>query len=585
MKSLSFYEQQHLLRLLQQEGSIKYLFDQFVREVGPFLARWADHGGDRVWVRNAPVERAIEKSLSGLHDSLLNVITNASVQSWNRGNKKADDLVEGFIKDLSISDTLRDRLFSRNADALQSLLERRDNNGLSLSDRVWNITGGMKENLEFYLSSGLSAGRPPALIGQDIRQLLHEPNRRFNRVRNSEGELVLSQPMKEYHPGQGVYRSAYKNALRLTATQTNISYRQADHDRWQKMDFVLGIEIKRSGSHKGPCKICDTMVGKYPKGFLFTGFHPFCICFAVPIMMDHEEFADFLLDERVPEGKIITSLPAGAEKFIRDNEEQLAKIKPYWYKDNFVETVRFASSASRVGNTQENSFTDLLNRAQQLGIRTERFEVGRENRYSAMVKASLEKEIERIERINQEKEAAERKLYSAVIKIEDEIRMNRTFETSVAFDKDGKIILNKQGESRSVSFTKEECERMKDAIVTHNHPSGWGYPEKSIRRIGNSFSEDDILMAVQWDLSEIRAITPNYTFVLKRPERGWRVAPDDFHQAYKSVDKVIREEGNAYVDKMGYTELSCDRASIVHFHKLNKRLAEMFGWKYSKYRD
>lgn len=579
MKSLSFYEQQHLQQLLQQEGCIKYLFDQFVREVGPFLGRWADHGGDRVWVRNAPVERAIEKSLSGLHDSLLNVITDASVQAWNRGNKKADDLVEGFIKDLSISDTLRDRLFSRNADALQSLLERRDNNGLSLSDRVWNITGGMKENLEFYLSSGLSAGRPAALIGQDVRQLLHEPNRRFRRVRDKEGKLVMSRPMADYHPGRGVYRSAYKNALRLTATQTNIGYRQADHERWQKMDFVLGIEIARSPSHSGPCPICDALVGKYPKGFLFTGFHPFCICMAVPIMMDHEEFADFLLDERVPEGKIITSLPAGAEKFIRDNEEQLAKTKPYWYKDNFIETIRFASSVSRVGNTQENSFTDLLNRAKQLGIRTERFEVGRENRYSAMVKASLEKEIERIEHINQEKEAAERKLYSAVIKIEDEIRMNRTFETSVAFDKDGKIILNKRGESRSVSFTKEECERMKDAIVTHNHPFGWGYPEKSIMRIGNSFSKEDILLAVNSNMYETRVVTPNYTFVLKRPEKGWGVTIKDLSKDIAEIDRYIENENKNFIKRKILTP---QQAAITHWHELCKRISEKYGWKYFK---
>lgn len=336
MKSLSFYEQQHLQQLLQQEGSVKYLFDRFVREAGLLLARWSDHGGDSVWVRNAPVERAIEKSLSELHDSLLNLVTDASIQAWNRGNKKADDLVEGFIKDLSVSETLRDKLFSRNTDALQAFLKRKDGEGLTLSDRVWNIAGGMKDNLEFYLSSGLSAGRPAALISQDVRQLLNEPGRRFRRIRDKEGKLVMSQPMKDYHPGRGVYRSAYKNALRLSATNTNRAYRSADYDRWQKMDFVLGIEIERSPSHRGACPVCDAMVGKYPKGFKFTGWHPFCICMATPIMMDHEEFADFLLDERVPQGKIITSLPTGAKKFMQDNEEQIFRTKPYWYKDNFV---------------------------------------------------------------------------------------------------------------------------------------------------------------------------------------------------------------------------------------------------------
>lgn len=120
--------------------------------------------------------------------------------------------------------------------------------------------------------------------------------------------------------------------------------------------------------------------------------------------------------------------------------------------------------------------------------------------------------------------------------------------------------------------------------MTHNHPSGWAYPENSVRRIGNSFSEDDILMAVRCDLAEMRAVTPNYTFVLKRPKKGWGVTLEDFHQVYKSVNKLIREEGDAYVDKMGSSESSCDRAGIVHFHKVNKRLAKRFGWEYSKRR-
>ena len=71
--------------------------------------------------------------------------------------------------------------------------------------------------------------------------------------------------MKDYHPGQGVYRSAYKNALRTSATTTNTAYRSADYERWSKQDFILGIEIHRSANNRGPCKICDAMVGKYPK--------------------------------------------------------------------------------------------------------------------------------------------------------------------------------------------------------------------------------------------------------------------------------------------------------------------------------
>lgn len=140
--------------------------------------------------------------------------------------------------------------------------------------------------------------------------------------------------MKDYHPGQGVYRSAYKNALRTSATTTNTAYRSADYERWSKQDFILGIEIQRSANNRGPCKICDAMVGKYPKTFKFTGFHPFCICFATPITMEPENFADFLLNDTVPKEQVITDIPQGAKDFVNENKDGLQSA--FWYKDNFT---------------------------------------------------------------------------------------------------------------------------------------------------------------------------------------------------------------------------------------------------------
>lgn len=560
MKSLSFYEQQHLQQLLRQEGSVKYLFDRFVREAGPLLARWSDHGGDSVWVRNAPVERAIEKSLSELHDSLLNLVTDASIQAWNRGNKKVDDLVEGFIKDLSVSETLRDKLFSRNADALQAFLKWKDSEGLTLSDRVWNIAGGMKDNLEFYLSSGLSAGRPAALISQDVRQLLNEPGRRFHRVRDKEGKLVMSQPMKDYHPGRGVYRSAYKNALRLSATNTNRAYRSADYDRWQKMDFVLGIEIERSPSHRGSCPVCDAMAGKYPKGFKFTGWHPFCICMATPIMMDHEEFADFLLDDKLPAGKTIRTIPDGAKAYMADHP---IMQQSFAFRDN---SAYFA----------EDSLFSLLAKAGKLGIRTERYEQAlARGQYPEMLTHALKTDIARKEEaVRQEEE-----LYKVVESVENVIRMNAGFETSVVFDRNGRKLLEKRGLSRSVTFTVEECRCMKDAIVTHNHPSGWSYPENSIMRIGNSFSKEDLLLAVGNDMAETRVVTPNYTFIMKRPPNGWNISFDELKKEIKTLELAIYKE---YRPLIYQGIISADQAVITHCHRVSKTLSKKYGWIYTK---
>ncbi len=58
---------------------------------------------------------------------------------------------------------------------------------------------------------------------------------------------------------------------------------------------MAGIEVERSPTNHGPCPVCDAKAGKYPKYFKFTGWHPHCICVATPIMMDHEEFAEWLL--------------------------------------------------------------------------------------------------------------------------------------------------------------------------------------------------------------------------------------------------------------------------------------------------
>lgn len=45
-------------------------------------------------------------------------------------------------------------MFSRSADALNTLLKRKDEFGKTISSRVWDITDGAMDNLEHYLSSG-----------------------------------------------------------------------------------------------------------------------------------------------------------------------------------------------------------------------------------------------------------------------------------------------------------------------------------------------------------------------------------------------------------------------------------------------
>lgn len=179
------------------------------------------------------------------------------------------------------------------------------------------------------------------------------------------------------------------------------------------------------------------------------------------------------------------------------------------------------------------------------------------------------------------KTVGDEQLTRKVTDMENNIRMNKKFETGVVYDKDGNLILDKRGQAYNVYFTKEECNLMKNAIFTHNHPRGCAADEKRWAHIGNSFSIDDIALAVFNDLAEIRAVTPLYTFSMKRPESGWGKFKDlrSFRTAMNRQNKIIREELMKAVENEYITP---EQAGIIHYHLLWKRVAKKQGWNYSK---
>lgn len=119
---------------------------------------------------------------------------------------------------------------------------------------------------------------------------------------------------------------------------------------------------------------------------------------------------------------------------------------------------------------------------------------------------------------------------------ESSIRRNK-YESAIVIGKNGNILLNKNGGKRSVSFTKEEAAKLKDAVFTHNHPSA--LRASGIMRIGNSFSADDLVTAVKTDVKEMRAVTPTYTFSMKRPKGGWGASPKQVRSAFMRIKSKV----------------------------------------------
>ena len=228
-------------------------------------------------------------------------------------------------------------------EALNAFIARKEA-GMNLSSRVWNLTQQFKSEMELALELGMGEGKSAAALSRDVRKYLVEPNKLFRRVRDKSGALRLSKAAAAYHPGQGVYRSSYKNALRMTATENNIAYRTADHNRWQALPFVIGIEIHISNNHPTE-DICDLFDGKrFPKDFKFTGWHPWCRCYAVSVLASQEEMDAYttalMNGEDVNHWKFtgqVEKMPNEFNKWMKDNQARIenATSMPYFIKDNF----------------------------------------------------------------------------------------------------------------------------------------------------------------------------------------------------------------------------------------------------------
>ena len=235
---------------------------------------------------------------------------------WTLANEKGNELCRQVFGDREdeLTPAMRRRYYTSNQPALEAFIGRKEG-GLGLSDRVWDYSEQFRQEIELALDAGIRDGLPATRMATRLKAYLKHPDKLFRRVRDDHGQLRLSKAAKAYHPGRGVYRSSYKNARRLAATETNMAYRTADHLRWQQMDFVVGQRVVLSNNHTLNGKrfrdICDDLSapqgstatsgrGCYPKDFKFTGWHPLCRCHAEPILKTPEEMQADTKAESLP---------------------------------------------------------------------------------------------------------------------------------------------------------------------------------------------------------------------------------------------------------------------------------------------
>lgn len=309
-------------------------------------------GGD-FNIKGVQLEKLVDKIIVNLNKQIEGIATETMQKAWMNGLISSTPMMQTafgnykdgkFIVDKQIKQATEDR---RDATKEVYKLTTQKKGGLNLSERVWNLNEATKREIETIVQNGIKEGKSADAIQRSVRKYLNNPDTLFRRVRNKEtGKLELSQAAKKYHPGQGVYRSAYKNAMRLIRNEVNIAYREAEWMSYQNNDLIKGFEIRLSNNHTTlingeptPFRdICDELQGEYPKTFKWNGWHVQCRCIMIPILLTPSEFAKYTKARR--EGKEydnkIKELPKNFDNYIKENKERFdnLKSKPSWYETN-----------------------------------------------------------------------------------------------------------------------------------------------------------------------------------------------------------------------------------------------------------
>lgn len=349
MARLNKWERQHMKDLSTVDKRIERIYEAAVKEAARLSVSVIDFNPDKPFsFSDYPITRKrIESLLEGLKSGLSSAIINGVNSAWTLSNNKNNEIARQVFGDNvgKLSQAQYRRYFSTNDEAREAFIARKTN-GLNLSDKVWRYTEQFKEEIELGLDVGLRNGISADDMTKELRQYLRHPDMLFRRVRDEHGDLQLSQRAAAFHPGQGVYRSSFKNARRLAATETNIAYRTADYTRWQDLDFVVGIEIKLSNNHtlNGVpfSDICDELQGRYPKTFKFTGWHPHCRCHAETVLKTEEEMEEdnrrIMSGEEPVQGSTneVNDVPDNFKQWLEDNEERAQRSfsVPYFITDN-----------------------------------------------------------------------------------------------------------------------------------------------------------------------------------------------------------------------------------------------------------
>lgn len=165
--------------------------------------------------------------------------------------------------------------------ALTAMLAKGFADGIPLSTRVWkeiikDTQFGIQRQLGLALAQGTSASETSRLI----RNMLAQPE-------TIRGAKILA----NIHPGQGVYKSAFKNAMRFARTEISRAFVRGQSAYGDSKKWIVGY-IRREPGPAEDEACANAKDQYYPKGTEPELFHPHEMGYNEPVIDEDKLFKE-----------------------------------------------------------------------------------------------------------------------------------------------------------------------------------------------------------------------------------------------------------------------------------------------------
>lgn len=284
------------------------------------------------WSDYPQTKKQIEDIQAQFVNYIHTIIYRGISEEWKNSNEVQDLMANKVLMayNAQVDGEKYKVLYQVNSDALKAFQNRKDK-GFNVSAKLWQQSTIYKQELEAAISCAIQKGTSAITLSKQIsKYLLDFPS--------------LQKDYKDKYGSAEHLKDCEYRSIRLARSEINMAYRTAENERWKQMDFVVGYEIKLSSSHHHRMPhgdICDRLAGKYPKDFVWTGWHPNDLCYKIPILKTEEEFWEWdgrseSTTESVNEVK---NVPNAFKQWIGTNSQRIADAKrngtlPYFLKDN-----------------------------------------------------------------------------------------------------------------------------------------------------------------------------------------------------------------------------------------------------------